>query len=88
MTILIHGLQSFCSIVVLLTVHSLLVLDEGVHLVHLVHLVAGVFQNLFPASVQLGLLHRVPTKASSRQIVPQIDNILIQGMQSVHNLFG
>ncbi len=80
-------LQSFYKFFILLIVYSFLVHIPGFHLVHLIQLVLGVLpSSLFLAKVQLGLLHHFPTKASSHQRIPQIENVLIQGVQSVHDL--
>ena len=86
--VLVHGLQGFCNIIILLTGHSLLNPSRSVHLVPLIHLVSGLFLNFIPVDSLLCVLLRIPLKASCSQIVPQIDNILIQGVKGVHYLFG
>ena len=86
--VLVHGLQGFCSIIFLLTGHALLNPGRSVHLVPLIHLVAGLFLKFIPVDSLLCVLLRIPNKANSSQIVPQINNVLIQGVKGVHYLFG
>ena len=82
--VLVHGLPGFCSIIVLLTGHALLNRIRSVHLVPLIHLVVDLILRFISVDSVLCVQLCIPLKASSSQIVPQIDNILIQGLKGVH----
>ena len=88
MVVLVHGLQGFCSIIILLT--GLAFLNPGwvVHQVPLIHLVASLFLKIIPVDSLHCVLLRIPHKSSGSQIVPQIDNVLIQSVKGIHYLFG
>ncbi len=88
MAIRVHGLQGFYNIIILLTGHACLNLGRSVHLVPLIHLVTSCFLKFIPVESLLCVLLRIPFKANCSQIVPQIDNILIQGVKGVYYLFG
>ena len=88
MSLLIHCLQGFCSVAFLLVGLFLLGPGEEMLLVPLTILVSCLFLRIFPAGSVLCTLLHVPHKTSIGQIVPQINNVFIQGVEGIHYLFS
>lgn len=58
------------------------------HLVPLIFLDSSLFMRILLAGSVLCTLLHVPHKIDIGQTVPQINNVFIQGMEGIHNLFS